>query len=52
MATLINYLLKNEAPQKALDYACAVGGLVAQEKGANPKITMQGIVQFMDLHKN
>ncbi len=38
LATLIDALLKNSDPQMALDRACAVGALVAQNQGANPKI--------------
>ena len=38
LSTLIDALLKNSDPQMALDRACAVGALVAQNQGANPKI--------------
>ncbi|MFC6269681.1 carbohydrate kinase family protein [Frigoriflavimonas asaccharolytica] len=38
LGTLINKLIKKENPQKSIDYACAVGALVASEEGANPKI--------------
>ncbi|MDG5490713.1 carbohydrate kinase [Psychroserpens sp. SPM9] len=43
LATLINYLLKNEHPQKAIDQACAVGAIVAQKEGANPIINREDI---------
>ena len=38
LATLIDGLLKDYPTQKALDRASAVGALVAQNEGANPKI--------------
>ena len=43
LATLIDALLKKVAPQKAIDTACAVGALVAKNKGANPVISEQDI---------
>lgn len=48
LATLINFLLKNEHPQKAIDVACAVGALVAQSEGANPEITNNDIYNFIN----
>ena len=39
LAALIDSLLKKHHPQKAIDIACAVGALVAQNKGANPNIS-------------
>ncbi|MFP9116073.1 carbohydrate kinase family protein [Flavobacterium sp. RHBU_3] len=39
LATLIMKLLSGENPQTALDYACAMGALVAASVGANPDIT-------------
>lgn len=38
LASLLAKLFEGEAVQVALDYACAVGALVAGEKGANPKL--------------
>ena len=38
LGTLINKLIKKEKPQESLDYACAVGALVASREGPNPKI--------------
>ncbi len=44
LASLITkLLLENEEPQAAIDFACAVGSLVASKKGANPKITSEEI---------
>src|SRR5680860_82655 len=47
LASLIAKLLTNEDPQKALDYACAVGALVAGSEGANPKLEAEEIKKFM-----
>lgn len=47
LATLLAKMLKGFATQKALDYACAVGALVAAEEGANPKITEEQVEKFM-----
>ncbi|MUU77063.1 carbohydrate kinase family protein [Winogradskyella endarachnes] len=38
LASLINKLLKGNSPQTSLDFACAVGAIVAGSEGANPKI--------------
>jgi fructokinase len=43
LATLIDCLLNKENPQKAIDNACAVGAIVAQNRGANPKISLKEI---------
>ena len=47
LATLIAKLLQKENPQQALDYACAVGALVAGKEGANPRLENQEIEQFI-----
>lgn len=47
LASLIAKLLTKENPQKALDYACAVGALVAGSEGANPKLEVEEIKKFM-----
>lgn len=48
LGTLISQLLTNEDPQKAVNFACAVGALVAQNEGANPKILTSEIKTFMN----
>lgn len=48
LATLINYLLNDEKPQNAIDYACAVGALVTQNDGANPEITRNEIKSMIN----
>ncbi len=47
LASLIAKLLQKEETQKALDYACAVGALVAGEEGANPQLKVERIENFM-----
>lgn len=49
LATLIVRLLKGKSPQKSLNYACAIGALVAGHEGANPKISTKEIKKFMML---
>ncbi|TRX42401.1 carbohydrate kinase family protein [Flavobacterium restrictum] len=49
LAGLLSKLLTQNDPQSAIDFACALGGLVAQNEGANPKITNQEIKEFMNL---
>ncbi len=39
LGSLISQLLLNIDPQKAINFACAVGALVAQKEGANPKLS-------------
>jgi fructokinase len=48
LATLINKFMKKEAPQAALDYACAVGALVASYEGANPIIDKKDIINLIE----
>ena len=49
LATLIVRLLKGKSPQKSLNYACAIGALVAGQEGANPKISDMEIRKYMML---
>jgi fructokinase len=48
LASLVDQLLKKETPQYALDFACAVGSLVASSSGANPKIEPNAIKTIMN----
>ncbi len=48
LGTLIAKLLQGVKPQEALDYACAVGALVAGEEGANPDLTAKQINTFIN----
>jgi fructokinase len=43
LAALIASLLTGKKPQKSIDFACAMGGLVAQSHGANPLISISEI---------
>ncbi|MDT0690423.1 carbohydrate kinase [Salegentibacter sp. F188] len=47
MAALLANLLREEKPQAALDYACAVGALVAGQKGANPILNPLKVREFL-----
>ncbi|WP_159022914.1 carbohydrate kinase [Formosa sp. L2A11] len=47
LGSFINKLLKGTPPQDAIDYACAVGALVASHEGANPKIKESDILAFI-----
>lgn len=49
LASLLIKLLKGKSPQKALNFACAVGALVAGSEGANPKLTIKEIKEYMML---
>lgn len=51
LASLLVRLLKGKSPQKSLNYACAVGALVAGEEGANPKISEKTIRDYMKIEK-
>ena len=46
LATLIAKLLSGQPPAKALNYACAMGALVASREGANPVITESELETF------
>ncbi|WP_179338708.1 carbohydrate kinase family protein [Winogradskyella ludwigii] len=47
LASLINKLINNGNPQEALNFACAIGALVAGSEGANPEIKTEDIYQFI-----
>jgi fructokinase len=47
LATLITSLLTGKAPQEAIDFACAIGSLVAASPGANPVISSDRIESLM-----
>lgn len=48
LASLINKVMKKTPAQEALDYACAIGALVASHEGANPTISEEEIKQIMN----
>ncbi len=49
LAGLLTQILTGIDPQKAINFACALGALVAQEEGANPKISADAIAEFMQI---
>lgn len=51
LASLIIRLLRGKSPQKSLNYACAIGALVAGQEGANPKISEKVIREYMKIEK-
>lgn len=47
LASLVTKLFSDVNPQEALNFACAVGAIVAQNEGANPIITSSEINKFL-----
>ena len=47
LASLIYKITNNEDPQDALNFACAVGALVAGSEGANPKLSELDILRMI-----
>lgn len=47
LASLIAKLLSDKNPETALDFASAVGALVASYSGANPKLRNEEIDNFL-----
>ncbi|MBA6316041.1 carbohydrate kinase family protein [Cellulophaga baltica] len=47
LAGLVDKLLKKENPQEAIDFACAIGALVASKAGANPEISQEEVMVMM-----
>jgi fructokinase len=47
LASLITSLLTGKHPQKAIDFACAVGALVAASPGANPEISFAEVEKII-----
>ncbi|WP_298545990.1 carbohydrate kinase [uncultured Aquimarina sp.] len=47
LATLISKLLQDSEPQLALDFACAIGAMVAGSEGANPVFEDKEIQDFI-----
>lgn len=48
LAGLLSKLLYENNPQEAIDFACALGAIVAKNEGANPKISTSEINEFMN----
>ncbi|MBP4139014.1 carbohydrate kinase family protein [Flavobacterium geliluteum] len=51
LAALITSLLTGKEPQSAIDFACAIGALVAQSVGANPVISDAEIENLIQSHR-
>jgi fructokinase len=47
LASLVSKLLNGDSPAEALDFACAVGAIVASKSGANPTVSMAEIDDMM-----
>ncbi|MGE8339568.1 MAG: carbohydrate kinase family protein [Flavobacterium sp.] len=47
LAALITSLLTGKDPQFAIDFACAIGALVAEASGANPEISYSKVEKLM-----
>lgn len=47
LAALITGLLTGENPQKTVDFACALGALVAGHTGANPEISVEQVEKLL-----
>ena len=50
LASLTDKLLKGISPQKAINFACAMGAIVASKAGANPIISDHEIAEIMNSH--
>lgn len=48
LGALIYQLCSSNAPQHSVDFACAVGAMVAESQGATPILSHQQINEFMD----
>ena len=48
LGALISQLLNKVNPQEAIDFACAVGAMVAQSEGANPVLLHSDIDAFIN----
>ena len=48
LAGLISQILNNKPFKEAINFACALGAIVASRNGANPEIGMDEICSFMD----
>ena len=48
LGALISQLLNKVNPQEAIDFACAVGAMVAQSEGANPVLLRSDIDAFIN----
>ncbi len=47
LGSMISQLLNGSQPQEAIDFACAVGSIVASKNGANPQVSASEIAAMM-----
>jgi fructokinase len=52
LAGLLSKLLRGEHPQEAIDFACALGAIVAKSEGANPLISNLEINMMLNKNGN
>ena len=50
LASIISQLLNGNHPQVAIDFACAVGAIVASKNGANPVVSAAEITDMLGTH--
>ena len=48
LASIISQLLNGNHPQEAIDFACAVGAIVASKNGANPDVSTSEVRSMME----
>jgi fructokinase len=52
LASLVDQLFHSVEPQKAINFACAVGAMVAESEGANPILDLTKIKHFINPYRN
>jgi fructokinase len=48
LASIISQLLNDSQPQEAIDFACAVGAIVASKNGANPAVSAKEVKSMIE----
>ena len=51
LAAFLNYFLKDRSVDIALEKACAMGALVAGKSGANPEVTEEEVIGFINSNR-
>lgn len=51
LASIISKLLDGVNPQDAIDFACAVGSIVASKRGANPELSDEEVFRMIESRK-
>lgn len=47
LATITSKLLNEASPQEAINWACAIGAIVASKSGANPEVTNEEVIKIL-----